>query len=172
MEPQFPGLILDALLLYWPAYLANMMPPVAGMLELPGGILISRKIFGAHKTVRGFLSGIVGGMIGAWMLNLLGWSWYGGQSLTIALAAGGAIGAGALAGDLLKSACKRACAVPSGRPFPPFDQWDFLLGATLVMAFIMPLTAPVVLMAFALTLGLHLVVNILAFWLGFKAVWW
>ncbi len=172
MESPILTLIADALLLYWPAYLANMMPPVAGMLRLPGDIPINKKIFGENKTLRGMVSGIIGGALGAGMLNLLDWSWYGEQTMTIAFGAGALIGAGALVGDLLKSACKRACKIPSGRPFPPFDQWDFILGATLVMAFMLPLTAGLFLTALALTLVLHLAVNILAFRLGFKAVWW
>lgn len=172
MESPILTLIAEALLLYWPAYLANMMPPVAGILGMPGNVPVSTKIFGRNKTIRGMLSGIIGGSIGAAMLNLLGWSWYGTQTMITALLAGAIIGGGALAGDLLKSACKRACTIPSGRPFPPFDQWDFVLGATLVMAFILPVTMPVFLTVLVLTFVLHLVVNIAAYWLGLKEVWW
>lgn len=172
MESQVVNLLVETVLLYWPAYLANMLPPIAGALRLPGGFPLSTCLFGSNKTWRGLLSGIIGGALGAWMLWIFGWSWFGTQALPVAVGIGGLMGAGALGGDLVKSAVKRALHIPSGRPFPPWDQWDFILGSTLITLPYIPFTLPVFIMAMALTPALHLLVNVIAFWLKLKTVWW
>lgn len=166
------NLLVETVLLYWPAYLANMLPPVAGALRLPGGFPLSTRLFGGNKTWRGFVSGVIGGALGAGMLWALAWSWFGTHTLPVAAGVGGLMGAGALAGDLVKSAVKRKLRIPSGRPFPPWDQWDFILGSTLVAFPFLPITLPLFITAMVLTPALHLFVNVIAFWLKLKTVWW
>ncbi|NOS66908.1 MAG: CDP-archaeol synthase [Candidatus Peribacteraceae bacterium] len=172
MESPLVTLITTALLLYWPAYLGNMMPPIAGALRLPGGSPISVRVLGKNKTWRGVISGVIGGMLGAASLWYLGWSWFAAQTFPVTVGTGALMGAGALGGDLIKSAVKRALSIPSGRPFIPWDQWDFVLGATLCTLFILPLTVPLILTALVVTFVLHFAVNIAAYWLGLKDVWW
>ena len=74
--------------------------------------------------------------------------------------------------DALKSAAKRAFGVPPGQPFVPWDQIDFFVGASFV---VLPLGIagwPEALAALIITPVLHLLVNVGAYLLGMKEVWW
>lgn len=172
MDAPFASLIAAAVLTYVPAYFGNMMPPIAAALRLPFGGSISVKYLGKNKTYRGVYSGAVGGVLGAWLLHLLGWAWYADQPLQTALLAGGVMGLGALVGDSVKSAFKRKRGIASGKPFVPFDQIDFILGGSLFALAVMPISLGVFVTALIITPLLHLTVNVLAYKLKLKDVWW
>ena len=106
MEFAVVNLLRDTILAYAPAYIANMMPPIAGALRLPLGVSISARILGKNKTYRGLYVGVLGGMIAGWLLWKLQLGWHGSQPLSAALLAGGLMGFGALIGDVVKSAVK------------------------------------------------------------------
>lgn len=82
------------------------------------------------------------------------------------------MGAGALIGDMVKSGVKRFLHIAPGRPFFPWDQLDFILGATLFVLPIMTIPLEVFFTALLLTPPLHLLVNVIAYWWGLKEVWW
>lgn len=175
----FKDSLFVAFITYLPAAIANMFPvivPKGGMLKplfFPvdfGRQLGGQRVFGEHKTFGGILAGIVGGVISAYLvfsliLGYFVWDlsiWYGVLS-----------GAGALLGDLLKSFVKRRLKIKDGGVLPFFDQLDFILGATF---FLVLGGFEISWEAFWLTIIftpiLHLGVNILAYKLGLKKVWW
>jgi len=119
-----------------PAGVANTVPVIAAKYSwlpalnrpLDGGATFrGRRVLGDHKTWRGLLVGIVFGSITGIIL---------GQSAVV----GGLLGFGALAGDAAKSFFKRQLNIAPGKPWPLFDQLDYVLGALLVASFMFPLT--------------------------------
>src|SRR3989338_9108611 len=112
MESSLMILLANAILTYVTAYFGNMMPPIAGALNLPFGYAIAPTKLGRNKTYRGIYSGVIGGVLGSWLLWSLQWGWYGTQSLSTAIIAGGLMGFGALIGDAVKSGFKRWKNIP------------------------------------------------------------
>jgi CDP-2,3-bis-(O-geranylgeranyl)-sn-glycerol synthase len=160
------------ILLYAPAYVANMAPPIAASLKLPGGGSVYVPWFGTQKTWRGIVSGIVSGTCTALLLWYLGWSWFGGVPLFRAGWGGVFLGLGAMLGDLVKSGLKRSFQIAPGKPWVPWDQIDFVLGATFVASILIPFSYRDVLLALLITPPLHLLVNVISYCCGIKKVWW
>ena len=160
------GTIGTALLFIGPSYVANAAPLVLGSgRPLDGGrnFADGRPLFGSHKTIRGFLAGIIAG-------SLVGL----GESLVdprLALA-GFAIALGSVLGDLLGAFVKRRLGIMPGRPFPIVDQLDFVLGA-LVLSFPFLTMPPVsILIVVLVTPPIHLGTNLGAYLLGIKKTYW
>jgi len=160
------GIIGTALLFIGPSYVANAAPLVfGGGRPLDGGrnFKDGRPIFGAHKTIRGFTAGVVGG-------SLVGL----GESLVdprMALA-GLAISLGAVLGDLLGAFVKRRLDMKPGRPLPVVDQLDFVIGALVFSSSLFPMTWLSVLIVVAVTPPIHLATNLGAYLLGIKKTYW
>lgn len=171
-------LILSSLYLFLPAYFANMCPVFASRLKLPFGKPISEKLFGSHKTYRGFLAGFIGALIILIIqktifdlgflhsISLLDYKLL--NLLPYALA----MGIGALIGDVGKSFVKRRLKIAPGEAFIPFDQIDFIIASTvfLMPIYIMPLK--IFIIALLITPILHLMANIVAYKLKLKEVWY
>ncbi len=129
-------MIREIILIYLPAMIANMAPVVAQRI----GVLLwldrplNTSLLGANKTIRGFVVGIIAGAItGAIMF--FSTTTFPYQSFGHAIIFGAATGFGALIGDSVKSFCKRRLHIASGTTWMPFDQIDFVIGATLVGIF-------------------------------------
>jgi CDP-2,3-bis-(O-geranylgeranyl)-sn-glycerol synthase len=170
-----------------PAYIANMAPVFAeklGVLKFlarpvdDGRIWRGQPIFGAHKTWRGFVVGIVAAIAIAWLqyflysvpifknLSLLNYS------ETNLWLLGFLFGFGALFGDLIKSFFKRRIKIAPGAPWIPFDQLDFVLGALIFAApicFPPPLAVVVILIASPV---LHIATNNIGYLLRVKNARW
>ena len=173
MEPSLViRLVVSALVLFLPASLANMAPPLARFLGIPGDKPISVKTFGAHKTYRGFLAGALASVAAALALWGAGFGWYADHAPGWAAFAGFLLGLGAMTGDAAKSAVKRLVGIRPGQPFFPWDQIDFILGSTLFLLPLVAMPMPVFLTALLITPLLHLLVNVGAYWVGLKDVWW
>lgn len=188
------ALVLTALWLLLPAYLANMMPVLVG-----GGAPIDgkrnwrdgRRMLGDGKTWRGFL--LAPPLAAALFLVLDQFVMRGvgpfphfaaTPAWTFAFAC--AMGYGALVGDLTESFFKRRLGKERGERWLGFDQLDFVVGAwvvgILVSAALMPFYGAfwfaatfvwgVILVQLVLTPALHLLVNFLGFKLGLKEVPW
>ena len=131
-------LFLKSVYLLIPAYFANMAPPLAkklGWLEflnvsVDKGRVFSdkRPLFGKNKTYRGFVVGIIGGIIGAYLqMFLLRVPFFNSITLNTELYSshitviiiGMLLGFGAIAGDLIKSFFKRRLSFNSGESFVP-----------------------------------------------------
>ncbi|MBI4232521.1 CDP-archaeol synthase [Candidatus Peregrinibacteria bacterium] len=171
-------LIFSSLYFILPAYVANTCPVLFGLLKMPLGFPISEKLFGSHKTYRGFYSGYIGALITLYIQYLLSrsgavqaYELLNYQEINLfffALLFGG----GAIGGDLIKSFFKRRLNIAPGRPFVPFDQLDLVLGALLFLWPVYVLPAKNIITLLLLTPLLHLSANLIAYKLKIKKVWW
>ncbi len=179
--------ILNAILIFLPAYLANGAPVVFDKFNLlpgfkkpiDGGRKIGKDyIFGETKTWRGLVAGVVVGALTGFLLTLLScgnfekcemtfmeWLMYGPGL-------GAVLGFGIIAGDLVKSFFKRRLHIKSTAPFFPFDQMDYL-GALLLMYLFFP-SIPAINFWIILIISplFPILANITAYHLGWKKVWW
>lgn len=148
--------ILFALWFFLPAGIANASPVFAN--RIPGlqklGIPIDfgkkirgKRIFGDHKTVRGFVvgtsTGLVVGLVQYAALSQIAWlqnmSLIEYNSALWSAMLGMFLGFGALAGDAIKSFFKRQFSVPSGRSWFPFDQIDYIVGGLVLSSVLIDL---------------------------------
>lgn len=159
-----------AVLFFLPAGIANMAPVLAARMPvlkqwnapIDGGTEYrGSRLFGANKTWRGLISGVViASLVGAvihrfalydvpvWIYTLMG--------------------AGALMGDAIESFFKRQAGVKPGQSWFPFDQTDYIIGGlltTLPFGYIDGLQVAVILVIY---FGLHLLLSYVAFLIGFK----
>ncbi|MEM4268372.1 MAG: CDP-archaeol synthase [Candidatus Woesearchaeota archaeon] len=183
--------LLDTLLiaLYYtaPGLIANMIPVFTkkiNFLDTPvdfGKSWKGARIFGDHKTYKGFFFGIISAIFLVYVQKLLyTFDWlnrisfvdYGSFSYLEVVWLGFLFGFGALFGDLIKSYFKRRAGIAPGKSFAPWDQLDYVLGiivfvslykpVTLVMAFMLVIVAPM----------LHLITTIIGYNLGLKEEKW
>jgi len=176
------SLIWQALYLMLPAYGANMAPVLAKswhFLEMPvdfGVQLRNKPLFGPHKTIRGIGIGIVTALVIAFLQFLVeGVAFF--QKIGVVQyeqwwVVGLLLGGGALAGDLIASGIKRQLDKPSGKSWIPFDQLDFVVGALLLLSFVMILSIQLYLTIIIISFLLHIIVNHSAFYLGIRAEKW
>jgi len=160
--------VLKALYFFLPAYLANMFPPLAKSIPFFRSPVWERKL-GKNKTWRGILTAtIMGGGI-FWLQKVLYSK--GFTSLAIidysdfSIALGFLMGFGAIFGDLVESYYKRKTGIAPGKPWIPFDQLDFVIGALVLSFFIYVPPASIVLILIVASPLLHIVFNRLGYWL-------
>jgi CDP-2,3-bis-(O-geranylgeranyl)-sn-glycerol synthase len=173
--------ILKALYFFLPAYFANMTPtfakkfkvfeflakPVDGEKKYKGF-----PILGPHKTWRGIILGTIVGILVAWFQKILcrfsffqRISFYNYQEIN-ALFLGFLIAFGALLGDLFFSFLKRRIGIKPGKPWIPFDQLGYVLGAFLsVNLFFEKIPFYAWLWILILSFFLHIIGNRVGFWL-------
>ena len=179
--------VLQCLYFMLPAYLANMAPVFAqklGVLKflakpIDGGRMLAGKpIFGEHKTWRGFAVGILVAAATVWLQRFL-YSIPFFQKISLInylemhwCLLGFLFGFGALFGDLVKSFFKRRVGVAPGKPWIPFDQLDFVVGA---LVFIAPIYFPswsAVIVILIFSPVLHIIVNNVGYFLRIKKTRW
>lgn len=161
--------ILYALYYILPAYCANASPVVFGggrPIDLGAKFFDGRPIFGPHKTYRGFISGVLIGTAAGWVQENIAPLAGLPQGSTIL---GFLMSLGALLGDLFGSFIKRRLNLSPGEPLPPIDQLDFVLFALLLASFYGHLPSPIgVLAIIAITVPIHMLTNVIAYFLGLK----
>jgi CDP-2,3-bis-(O-geranylgeranyl)-sn-glycerol synthase len=170
--------LLSLLLFFTPAFAANAMPVVAA--HIPGitawDTPVHRGWFGAHKTWRGVVMGIVGALV-VGLLQMIGRFALPSSAVAFLpdapwkiLLLSVLLGGGALAGDMVKSAFKRASGRPPGSRWFPWDGIDYVLGALLFASpiVILPLSG----MMLLLFIGpfASAVANLFAYNIGLKSV--
>jgi len=170
--------ILQTLYLFLPAYIANMAPVIAGKLKLPLGTPVHEKALGKHKTWRGLIAGYIAALLVLIIQFYLQKSgsttslnFFNYQQISLphyALILGG----GALFGDMLKSFFKRRLSIKPGRPWPPFDQIDLVVGVIIFALPFFTFSLQQLVVLFVATPILSLTSNIVAYHLGMKKVWW
>ncbi len=146
-------MIIQTLYYALPGLVANMMPVLVrkrfGFFAVPvdhGRMLFGKKIFGTHKTYRGFIFGLLGAIIVAFIQTLLYKNGilvkisYIDYSWTSFILIGAALGFGALFGDLARSFFKRRAGIKEGDRWFPLDQIDYTLGISLFSLLVKPLT--------------------------------
>lgn len=127
--------IIQALWLFFPAAAANATPVFVSRIyilrgwsqPIDGGRKFrGQRIFGANKTWRGTVSGIIiAGVVGYLQYTL----WPELLPLATQLPLAIALGFGALYGDMVESFFKRQLGKKSGQTWFPFDQLDYIFGA-------------------------------------------
>jgi CDP-2,3-bis-(O-geranylgeranyl)-sn-glycerol synthase len=162
----FGNPILDALVFIFPAYCANAVPVIfGGGFPLDGGRLFfdGKPIFGAHKTVRGFVSGLViGTLVGFGMSFVIDYS----------VLLGFVVSLGALLGDLVEAFVKRRLGFASGAALPVADQLDFVAGALGLSFLVSPPPLHVAGVVLVITPPIHLLTNLFAYVVGVKKEPW
>lgn len=162
-----------------PAYLANAMGTLLSRCPfLAAPIDGGKNIFGSNKTWRGAIFGILAALIVVLTQNIL-YSVDFFQKISLLdyprihwLMFGLLAGGGAIFGDLAKSFLKRCLKLAAGAPLPPLDQIDFLIGFFFFTALIVDWRPAIIIVAFLITLIIHPLSNIIAYFLKIKNVWW
>ena len=170
--------IIKIFWLFIPAGVANMSPVLfrwvpfgAGAVDF-GKKIKNKPILGPHKTFRGFLAGIISAILVVYVqtiiyplttsLSLINYS------ETNALKLGFLLGTGALVGDAIKSFFKRRIGVPPGKPWVPFDQIDWIVGALIAVNLIIKIDYKSALAAIILFGLMHPIVNLIGYFLKVK----
>lgn len=141
--------ILFALWFFIPAGLANMIPvPVAKIPGLKkynapldfGAELNGKRVFGANKTWRGLIAGLIIATIALWVQQQIvaHFGWFSNidaadNYLTLpVLVLGPLMAIGALGGDAIKSFFKRQRGHAPGSVWLPYDLIDHIVGAAII----------------------------------------
>ena len=167
--------LCNLLLLMLPAYVANMTPPFVRFW--PGwNRPVHERWLGSHKTVIGFLAGILTAIATAYLQAQLQ-ARTGGASTILNygdtwLALGAALGLAAMVGDSLKSFFKRRIGFAPGASWIPFDLLDFVAAALIALAFWVELTLIDVVLILVLTFIGDVIVNQVAFRLHIRETAW
>jgi len=172
--------VVYALFFIFPAYAANALPVILGGgtpidfgTKMPDG----KAIFGSHKTIRGFIVGVIAGTLtGAaqlWVLQAVAPSDFL-LPFPFTVLLGFVVSVGALTGDMVHSFVKRRIGIIEGEPLPIVDQLDFVIGAILLYSLVSLAPPPLLTIAiiFAITLPTHLLTNVLAYLAGVKKTPW
>jgi CDP-2,3-bis-(O-geranylgeranyl)-sn-glycerol synthase len=161
---------LELLYFMAPAYVANMAAPLTRYWK-GWNRPLSVRWLGSHKTVIGFAAGLGGALATTFVQHLIlsetrivDYERWAGLGLRFGL--------GAMAGDSAKSFFKRRLAIPPGRPWVPFDQVDFVLGALVLVSPRSTLEPGDIALVLGLSFGGHIAVNHAAYWLGIRDVKW
>lgn len=178
----------DAFIAFWvflPAACANTTPIVTARLPglsrwnapVDGGrTWRGKQLLGAHKTWRGFVTGMAFAALIVFVQQLLARhiSWIDAQLINTPfnqLAAwwfGPLLGLGALGGDAIKSFFKRQFDRGSGTSWVPFDQIDYIIGSVLISLPILILSIAQYVWVFVIYFVLHLLMSLFGYAIGFK----
>jgi CDP-2,3-bis-(O-geranylgeranyl)-sn-glycerol synthase len=165
--------IAAALWFIFPAYCANAAPVIFGggqPMDFGKRFFDGKPLLGSHKTVRGFLSGLIVGTLVGLVQTLLFEQvllQYSSQ-FSYSILLGFALSLGALTGDLVESFVKRRLNRVPGSSLPVADQIDFILGAFLFSIPVSPPGLPAVLIILLITIPIHLLTNLGAALLNMK----
>lgn len=171
-------IVLEALYFFAPVYMANMAPVFAKRFRLPGERPVAVSLLGSHKTVRGFYAGILGALLmliiqrnlqGAHILEEITLLDYSAQNIFLL---GLLFGGGTMIGDAVGSLFKRRMGISPGGCSMPLDQLDYVLGAILFVSIVVHIPWEHIVVLLVVTPFLHIGVNIVGFWMGYKEVWW
>lgn len=180
-------MIFDLLSAFWffaPAGLANVMAffsgkiPALKKLSYPVDCNIrfrGKRLLGSHKTIRGFVAGILAGIIGVlvqiYLFNNVSFfkniSFIDYSEIN-PIILGTLLGGGALVGDAIKSFFKRQAGIQPGRSWFPFDQSDYILGGIILSWFYIKLDLWQYLLIFVLWFLIHPLTTFLGYLLKLK----
>jgi CDP-2,3-bis-(O-geranylgeranyl)-sn-glycerol synthase len=174
--------ILFALWFFLPAGVANMAPVFLAKLPflrewsypLDGyKSFRDNRILGDHKTVRGFLGGIICSIATVYLQQNVSSSiaflpQYVSYDVINPVILGTLLGGGALGGDSVKSFVKRRMQIPSGKSWFPFDQLDYVIGGIILSFFAIQLPFVIYCIIVLTYFLLHIIVSYVGFLLGFK----
>src|SRR5574341_1219866 len=130
--PDVVNLILTAIWLMIPAYIANPTAVVFGggtPIDLGKNWSDGKRILGDGKTIRGLLGGTACG-IAAGLIQMKLSTMFSVENFTLTAII--TLSFGALLGDIVKSFFKRRAGLARGAQLPLIDQLDFVAGAWLL----------------------------------------
>ena len=165
--------VLAALWFIFPAYCANAAPVIFGggkPMDFGKNFLDGKRLFGSHKTFRGFFAGIiVGTLVGVaqtliYEQVLFQYSPQFQYSILLGLV----MSIGAVTGDLIESCIKRRLNRPPGSSLPIADQLDFILGAFLFSIPVSPPSLVFIAIILLITIPTHWLTNLGAALLNMK----
>jgi CDP-2,3-bis-(O-geranylgeranyl)-sn-glycerol synthase len=160
--------LLIAIYVAIPTYVTNSTPVLLGRgtpIDRGKKFVDGRPMLGTNKTVKGFTYGFLLGSVAALGEAVL-------FEKYLLVLAGIVASLGALLGDLLGAFVKRRLDIPPGHPLPVVDQLDFILGALLLTARLLNVTAGAVLILVIATIPIHLFSNAIAYMLRLKKRLW
>lgn len=175
--------IVFALWFFLPAGLANAAPvfankiPVLNQWNTPldlGAHFRGKRILGDNKTWRGFLFGIIIALITFALQQYIYTQSTSLQNIIslnysdLSIWFGALLGLGALGGDAIESFFKRQVGVPSGKPWFPFDQIDYIIGVILVSSLVISLSTAQNAAILIVWFSMHLIWSYIGYLLGFK----
>jgi CDP-2,3-bis-(O-geranylgeranyl)-sn-glycerol synthase len=157
---------------YLPPMIANASPVLirgSHRIDFSHKFIDDKPLFGRNKTWEGFFIGVYLGFLTSISLAYL----FCNQAYVL-IGLGASVSA--LIGDLIGSFIKRRLNIASGEPLPLIDQLDFALLATLYY-YILYIPEYVsrpdyVLYSLLLILGLHILTNNIAYYMGVKDKRW
>lgn len=177
--------IFFALWFFLPAAIANVTPIFAAHIgalkkfDTPidfGKSYRGKRIFGDHKTIRGFVVGIICATLTLWLqqLGVMHSSWLADWTsqvdyTTLYVAVLGPLfGFGALAGDAIESFFKRQRGIKPGDGWFPFDQTDYIIGGAIATMPFIQLSVAQYGYLIIIWLVIHVISTIIGFKLGLK----
>jgi CDP-2,3-bis-(O-geranylgeranyl)-sn-glycerol synthase len=179
--------IIQALFYFLPAYAANAAPVLLErfriweFLKVPVDLnlkLGNQSLFGASKTYRGIIGGILAGVAMVFLQSVVHMLWPQREYLYLIpyppvsiLWLGFLMGLGEGLGDLLKSFVKRRLNLKSGAASFPLDQTSFL-GALLLSFFFYVPPQGHLLAIILISPLIPVIANLIAYKAGWKKVWW
>lgn len=177
------SIILQCFYFILPAYFANMAPVIVKnmfkKLAMPidfGKTINNKPIFGKNKTFRGLIFGVIFAIAITFLQFLLYKNNIFRESAILDysnwLLIGLLLGFGAIMGDLIKSFFKRRLGYEPGKPFIPFDQTDFIIGALIFAYPLTKLSFNKILVTLLLSFVLHIIINHIAFYTGIRKEKW
>lgn len=175
--------ILRTIWLLLPAYTPNNFAVIFGggkPLDFGRKFIDGRRILGDGKTIRGFFGGFIGGILIAHIQILIErffkfsiYSSLGYSEFTILIIL---LSLGSMVGDSFGSFIKRRLGFERGKSLPVVDQLTFLMFAyafaSLSPQFPRLFTFDVIVVGIFITPILHILVNVMAYKLNLKDVWW
>jgi hypothetical protein len=174
-----------ALWFFLPAAIANMMPIFAAhwsfleKYDYPMDFhrtFRGQRVFGAHKTFRGLVVGIIFATLILWLQQLAVVHFHFVAELTgqidymqlPVLVLGPLFALGALLGDAVESFFKRQRGVKPGDGWFPFDQIDYIIGGAIATMPFVQLSAFQYVWLIILWLVIHVISTVVGFKLGLK----
>jgi CDP-2,3-bis-(O-geranylgeranyl)-sn-glycerol synthase len=174
-------LLKSAIEIIWfliPAAVGNAAPVLAALFfpryDTPidlGFFWRGKRLFGAHKTFRGFIAAVIAGQL-VYMIQALCFvasplvRYYSiADYRHLPILFGAWLGFCALSGDLFKSFIKRRLDIAPGESWSPYDQIDWTIGALLGAMPFVRISFLSVIMALLLCYPLSRAAKIVGFWL-------
>ena len=161
-----------------PAALANMAASFSAkipFLNIPIDFnqeFRGKRIFGNHKTIRGFLFGIIVSILIVFIQKILyadmrQFTILNYSQINIFLL-GFLMGFGALIGDSIESFFKRQINIKPGQPWLPFDQIDWILGSLLLTLIYIPIPLYIFITSLLIFIPLHFLSNYIGYYIKVK----